>query len=140
MRFLAALAATAALFVFAAPALATPVATDDGSYQALGRVFPDPLAGCANSGGVCSPTANGNIPANQFIGIDEFVDAIKYMNSKSDWQRYMEIVPLDGKLGDGSGNGKNPDVPGNNLDPEFTPDPSYVSAGIPTSTLDRKKS
>src|SRR3954447_25243786 len=140
MRFLAALAATAALFVFAAPALATPVATDDGSYQALGRVFPDPLAGCANSGGVCSPTANGNIPANQFIGIDEFVDAITYMNSKPEWQRYMEIVPLDGKLGDGAGNGKSPDVPGNNLDPEFTPDPSYVSAGLPTTDLGRKKS
>src|SRR3954452_10492313 len=140
MRFLAALAATAALFVFAAPALATPVATDDGSYQALGRVFPDPLAGCANSGGACSPTANGNIPANQFIGIDEFVDAITYMNSKPEWQRYMEIVPLDGKLGDGAGNGKSPDVPGNNLDPEFTPDPSYVSAGLPTTDLGRKKS
>src|SRR3954451_2923589 len=140
MRFLAALAATAALFVMAAPAMATPVATDDGSYQALGRVFPDPLAGCANSGGVCSPTANGNIPANQFIGIDEFVDAITYMNSKPEWQRYMEIVPLDGKLGDGAGNGKSPDVPGNNLDPEFTPDPSYVSAGLPTTDLGRKKS
>src|SRR3954468_2251098 len=140
MRSIAALAATAALFVFAAPALATPVATDDGSYQALGRVFPDPLAGCANSGGVCSPTANGNIPATQFIGIDEFVDAITYMNSKPEWQRYMEIVPLDGKLGDGAGNGKSPDVPGNNLEPEFKPDPSYVSAGLPTTDLGRKKS
>src|SRR3954451_5126069 len=140
MRFLAALAATAALFVFATPALATPVATDDGSYQALGRVFPDPLAGCSNSGGACSPTANGNIPATQFIGIDEFVDAIKYMNSKPEWQRYMEIVALDGKLGDGAGNGKAPDVPGNNLEAEFKPDPSYVSAGLPTTDLDRKKS
>src|SRR3954453_2620338 len=140
MRFLAALAATAALFVFAAPALATPVATDDGSYQALGRVFPDPLAGCANSGGACSPNANGNIPATQFIGVDEFVDAITYMNSKPEWQRYMEIIALDGKLGDGAGNGKDPDVAGNNLDPEFKPDPSYVSAGLPTTDLGRKKS
>src|SRR3954462_3474909 len=140
MRFLAALAAAAAILVFAAPALATPVAKDDASYQALGRVFPDPLAGCGNSGGACSPTANGNIPATQFIGVDEFVDAIKYMNSKPEWQRYMEIVPLDGKLGEGAGNGKNPDVPGNNLDPEFTPDPSYVSAGLPTTDLGRKKS
>src|SRR4051812_4754026 len=140
MRLFAALAAAAALFLIASPAMATPVATDDGSYQALGRVFPDPLAGCSNSGGACSPTANGNIPATQFIGIDEFVDAIKYMNSKPDWQRYMEIIALDGKLGDGAGNGKNPDVPGNNLDPEFKPDPSYVSAGLPTTDLDRKKS
>src|SRR3954449_7821776 len=141
MRLLAALAAAAALFLCAAgAAMATPVATDDGSYQALGRVFPDPLAGCSNSGGACSPTANGNIPATQFIGVDEFVDAIKYMNSKPEWQRYMEIVALDGKLGDGAGNGKDPDVPGNNLDPEFKPDPSYVSAGLPTTDLDRKKS
>src|SRR3954470_10892184 len=141
MRLFAALAAAAALFLCAAgAAMATPVATDDGSYQALGRVFPDPLAGCSNSGGACSPTANGNIPAAQFIGVDEFVDAIKYMNSKPEWQRYMEIVALDGKLGDGAGNGKDPDVPGNNLDPEFTPDPSYQSAGLPTTDLDRKKS
>src|SRR3954447_2636075 len=140
MRLLAALAAAAALLLCAVPALASPVATDDGSYQALGRVFPDPLAGCSNSGGACSPTANGNIPATQFIGIDEFVDAITYMNSKPEWQRYMEIVALDGKLGDGAGNGKNPDVPGNNLDPEFKPDPSYQSAGLPTSDLSRKKS
>src|SRR5215212_3909910 len=124
MRLFAALAAVSVLLLFAAPALATPVATDDGSYQALGRVLPDPLAGCSNSGGACSPTANGNIPAAQFIGVDEFVDAIKYMNSKPEWQRYMEVPALDGKLGGGSGNGKNPDVPGNNLDPEFTPDPA----------------
>src|SRR5439155_18779194 len=76
MRLPALVAAAAALFVFAVPATASPVATDDGSYTVLGRVFPDPLAGCSNSGGACSPTANGNVAAQQFIGIDEFVDAI----------------------------------------------------------------
>src|SRR3954451_10222364 len=121
MRLLAAVAAAAALLVFAVPALASPVATDDGSYAALGRVFPDPLAGCSNSGGACSPYANGNVPATQFIGVDEFVDAIKYMNQKPAWRRYMEVLALDGKLGDGAGNGRNPDVPGNNLSPEFSP-------------------
>jgi Zinc carboxypeptidase len=140
MRLLAVVAAAAALFVFAAPAMAAPVATDDSSYQALGRVFPDPLANCQNSGGACSPTANGNVPATQFIGIQEFMDAITYMNQKPEWQRYMEILTLDGKLGDGAGNGKNPDIPGNNLDPEFAPDASFVSAGLPTSDLGRKKS
>jgi hypothetical protein len=140
MRLVAVVAAAAALCIFAVPATASPVATDDGSYQLLGRVFPDPLAGCANSGGVCSPTANGNVPAQQFIGIDEFVSAISYMNSKPEWQRYMEILALDGKLGDGAGNGKNPDIPGNNLDPEYTPDPKAVSAGLPTTDLGRKKS
>src|SRR3954467_1514155 len=142
MRLLARVVAAAAvcMFVLCAPAAATPVATDDGSYQGLGRVFPDPMAGCQNSAGTCSPYAEGNVPATQFIGIDEFVNAITYMNSKPEWQRYMEIIALDGKLGDGAGNGKNPDVPGNNLDPEFTPDPSYVSAGLPTTDLGRKKS
>ena len=140
MRLLAAVAAAAALLVFAASATASPVATDDGSYAALGRVFPDPLAGCSNSGGACSPYAQGNVPATQFIGIDEFVNAITYMNTKPEWQRYMEIVALDGKLGDGAGNGQNPDIPGNNLDPEFTPDASFTSAGLPTNDLSRKKS
>src|SRR4051794_7183863 len=138
MRLLAGVAAAAALLVFAVPALASPVATDDGSYAALGRVFPDPLAACSNSGGACSPYAQGNVPATQFIGIDEFQDAIKYMNSK--WPGTMEIETLDGKLGDGAGNGKDPDIPGNNLSPEFTPNPSFISAGLPTNTLERKHS
>src|SRR4051794_19892922 len=138
MRLLAGVAAAAALLVFAVPALASPVATDDGSYAALGRVFPDPLAACSNSGGACSPYAQGNAPATQFIGIEEFQSAIKYMNSK--WPGTMEIETLDGKLGDGAGNGKDPDIPGNNLSPEFTPDPAFVSAGIPTSDLGRHKS
>src|SRR3954463_10372986 len=138
MRLFAALAAAAALLVFAVPAPASPVATDDGSYSALGRVFPDPLAACSNSGGACSPYAQGNVPAAQFIGIEEFQNAIKYMNSK--WPGTMEIETLDGKLGDGAGNGKDPDIPGNNLSPEFTPNPSFISAGLPTKTLERKHS
>jgi hypothetical protein len=142
MRLVARVAALAAVcvFVLSAPAAASPVATNDGSYQALGRVFPDPMAGCQKSAGTCSPYAQGNVPASQFIGIDEFVDAIKYMNSKPAWQRYMEIEALDGKLGDGAGSGKAPDIPGNNLSPEFTPNKDFASAGLPTTDLDRKKS
>jgi hypothetical protein len=140
MRLLAAVAAAAALLVFATSAMAAPTATDDGSYTLLGRVFPDPLAGCGNSGGVCSPYAEGNVPANSFIGIEEFITSIKYMNSRADWAPYMEILALDGKLGDGAGNGKDPDIPGNQLDPEYTPRAESVSAGIPTSDLGRHKS
>src|SRR3954468_15690945 len=142
MRLVARVAALGAVctFVTAAPAAATPVATSDGSYQALGRVFPHPMAGCQNSAGTCSPYAQGNVPATQFIGIDEFVDAIKYMNSQQKWQRYMEVLALDGKLGDGAGSGKNPDIPGNNQTPEYTPNLQGVSAGLPTTDLDRKKS
>src|SRR4051812_9138056 len=140
MRLVALVAATGGVSVFAAPAMAPPVATSASSYQALGRVFPDPMAGCQNSAGTCSPYAQGNVPATQFIGIDEFVDAIKYMNSQQKWQRYMEVLALDGKLGDGAGSGKNPDIPGNNQTPEYTPNPQGVSAGLPTTDLDRKKS
>ena len=49
---------------------------------------------------VCSPRAQGTIPALSFIGVDEFVDALKYMNPR--WSRYMEVLVLDGKIGDGS--------------------------------------
>ena len=35
--------------VFTSSAAATPVATSDATYSGLGRVFPDPLAGCAPS-------------------------------------------------------------------------------------------
>src|SRR3954467_2832836 len=99
MRLLAAVAAAAALLLFAVPALASPVATDDGSYAALGRVFPDPLAACRNSGGACSPPARGNVLGAEFIGIDEFQSAIKYMNSK--WPGTMELETGDGQLGGG---------------------------------------
>src|SRR4051794_33002086 len=125
MRLLPAVAAAAVLLVLASSAMASPVATDQNSYDALGRVFPDPLAACSNSGGACSPYAQGNVPATQFIGIEEFQNAIKFMNAT--FPGTMEIETLDGKLGDGAGNGKDPDIPGNNLAPEFTPDPSFIS-------------
>ena len=45
-----------------------PVATSDASYTVLGRVFPDPLAGCQHVGTKpCSPNAQGNVAAGQFI-------------------------------------------------------------------------
>jgi hypothetical protein len=129
------------ILALAAPvALSAPTADSAGAYQALGRVFPDPLAGCQNIGASpCSPNAQGNIPATQFIGYDEFIRAIGFMNTQPQWQRYMEVWPLDGKLGDGAGNAKAPDVPGNNLEPEFKPDPKNVSAGLPTTSGDRQK-
>src|SRR3954469_7745162 len=95
-------AATGAPFLFACPpAVAAPVATSDGAYQALGRVFPDPQGGCqqAGAGGApCSPNAQGNVAATSFIGIDEFVDALRYMNGRADWRRYMDVWALDGKV------------------------------------------
>ena len=140
--------------LWAAPAFATPVATSDASYSALGRVFPDPLAGCQNLGTEpCSPNAQGNVPAAQFIQIGEFIDALKYMNSKPDWARYMEVLPLDGKVGANGAGEEVPDAdlgvgstpgdamfPGNTRPLEFNPRPEYRSAGLPTSTLGRTRS
>ena len=140
-RFAAAGAMALTILALAVPvANAAPTADSTAAYQALGRVFPDPLAGCQNIGASpCSPNALGNIPAAQFIGYDEFIKAIGFMNTQPQWQRYMEVWPLDGKLGDGAGTAKAPDVPGNNLEPEFKPDPKNVSAGLPTTTGDRQK-
>jgi hypothetical protein len=136
-RVLLAVAVTA---LFAPAAHATPVATNDSQYSSLGRVFPDPLAGCR--AGPCSPNAQGNVPATQFIQYTEFVDAMRYMNTKAPWSRYMEVWPLDGKLGDGAGSGRGGDAfPGNDLGRlEFDPKAEYQSAGIPTTDIGRKKS
>src|SRR5215212_1256843 len=146
----ASIAATVAALLLCLPvtAVAAPVATDDGSYQGLGRVFPDPQGGCqqAGAGGApCSPNAQGNVAATTFIGIDEFVDAVKYMNSSSahpDWRRYMDVWALDGKVGDGSSDGSSPGAvfPGDNVPLEYHPSAKFDSAGIPTTGLDRQKS
>jgi hypothetical protein len=130
--------------LFAAPAAATPVADNDGEYAALGRVFPDPLAGCQGGGGnsPCSPFAQGNVPATQFIQFQEFVQGMQFLNSKPEWRRYLEVLPLDGELGEGAGTKPGNEMfPGNNLDElEFTPKAEFVSAGVPTTAIGRKKS
>ena len=142
-RFAASVALVALSAAFAQTAVASPVANTDEEYSTLGRVFPDPLAGCQNAGSSpCSPNAQGNVPAGQFIQFEEFREALRYMNDKPDWKRYMEVWALDGKDGDGSGTGLGGDAfPGNNLGKlEFTPNPRYQSAGLATSTGERKRS
>ena len=146
----AVLACLLTLLCLAPAAQAGPVATDDSSYAALGRVFPDPLAGCQNMGtSPCDPNAEGNVPAASHIGWQEFLDGVTYMNQAEEkgWPRYMEILALDGKLGDGSATKAeieaNPATmaPGNNLARvEWNPQPEYVSAGLPTSGVGRVKS
>jgi len=129
--FATGLALTLAAAILPAVASATPVATSDPAYSVLGRVFPDPLAGCQNLGqSPCSPNAQGNFPATQFLQYQEFQDALEFMNQKPEWARYMEVWPLS-----------TGQFPGNNLDggPEFTPRAEYKSAGLPTSTLERRK-
>jgi hypothetical protein len=136
-------AAVLALLASAVPAWAGPVARDDADYQRLGRVFPDPLAGCAQTRSpICSPHAQGNQPATQFIGYQEFIDGLRFLNSKPQWRRYLEVWALDGQLGPGGdANSTDGGFPGNNLGRlEFKPDPRNESAGIPTTARDRLKS
>src|SRR5215210_6863688 len=112
----------AALSIGCVPAFAGPVATSEQQYQGLGAVFPDPLAGCQNASGApaCDPKAEGNVAARSFVSYGELVNAILFMNQSKDWQRYMEVWPLDGKLDppaatkNEAGNARS-DVPGNNL-------------------------
>jgi hypothetical protein len=140
--------ALAALALLAAPAAhATPVAENDAQYATFGRVFPDPMGGCQRAGtSPCSPNAQGAIPAQQFIGVDEFVRGIQFLNSRSEWQRYLEVWPLDGTRGENAdgvpaGTNELEAFPGNNLGRfEFTPRAEYRSAGIPTTGNDRTKS
>jgi len=99
LRLAASISVILGAAVLATPAAATPVATSDASYSGLGRVFPDPLAGCQPSAGACDPNAQGNVPATQFIQYQEFVNALTYMNSSPDWSKYMEVEVLDGKIG-----------------------------------------
>ena len=147
-RLSGALAALGTLLVLAGPAVAGPVATSDPLYTALGRVFPDPLAGCQVAGTApCDPAAEGNVPARTFVGIDEFHDALAYMNSKPEWQRYMEVDVLDGRDGAGSATRQEVEADPSIMFPgddqhrlEFTPRPDAVSAGLPTTTLDRERS
>ena len=125
------LALTLAAAMLPATAAASPVATSDEAYSVLGRVFPDPLGGCQNFGqSPCSPNAQGNFPATQFLQYGEFQDALRYMNQKPEWARYMEVWPL-----------ATGQFEGNNLGHvEFDPKAEYKSAGLPTSTLERQKS
>ena len=133
-------AALLCALLLAAPAAATPVADTDSEYSGLGRVFPDPLANC--KGTPCSPFAQGNVPATQFIGYQEFVSGMTFLNSKPEWRRYLEVWPLDGKVGAGSQTKPGNDMfPGNDLGKlEFTPKAAYQSAGLATSQQSRSKS
>jgi hypothetical protein len=75
-------------------ALASPVATDDVTYLAYGRVFPDPH-GCVKGATGKSPFAKGNVCAMTFLGYDEAMKGLKYLATK--FPGYMEVVQVPGK-------------------------------------------
>ncbi|HYN36024.1 MAG TPA: hypothetical protein VEV82_03515 [Actinomycetota bacterium] len=58
-------------------AVATPVATDETTYTALGRVFPDPH-GC-EAGPTASPFAKGNVCATDFVQYEEMTQGLKFV-------------------------------------------------------------
>jgi hypothetical protein len=64
-----------------APANATPVATNNAEYDLLGRIFPDPQAGRDEAPGN-SPYAKGDVPAADFIQLEEFQRGTSYLEEK----------------------------------------------------------
>ena len=146
-------AAIATVLLLPAAAQAGPVASNDGAYALLGRVFPHPQGACPS--GPCSPRSQGNLPATTFVGFKEFIDGLTYMNSGAadakTWSRYLEVWTLDGDLDGNSkpdgtddttpGTDEKANFPGNNLGVwEFTPEGRAHSAGLPMPTLGRIRS
>lgn len=100
MRRLAALVVALALVVttttVAPPlrALASPVATDDTTYQLYGRVFPDPH-GCVKGQPGKSPFAQGNVCATQFIQFPELIAGLRFLESK--FPQLLEVYAVAGQ-------------------------------------------
>ncbi|MEA2432768.1 MAG: hypothetical protein QOG54_225 [Actinomycetota bacterium] len=102
-----------------ATAAPNPVAVDENTYQAFGRVFPDPQ-GClaynipdANADGRkdtprgVSPWAKGRACADQFLSYQEVIDGAKFLEAR--FPRFMHVIRLD----------------------QAFDNPNYRSAGIP---------
>ena len=100
-------------------ALPNPVATDENTYQAFGRVFPDPQ-GCLAYGvpdedgdGIkdtprgISPWAKGRACADQFLSYEEVIEGAKFLSRR--FGRYVKVIRLD----------------------QAYDNPNYRSAGIP---------
>jgi zinc carboxypeptidase len=93
-----------------ASAVPNPVATNEATYQAYGRVFPDPQ-GCLSHdtdgddvndvvAPGASPWAKGNVCVAQFLQYQEFVDGMKFLESL--YPRFIQVIRLDERY-------KNPD-------------------------------
>ena len=104
-----------------ASALPNPVATDEPTYQAFGRVFPDPH-GCLAYGvpdrdgnGIkdvdegISPWAKGRVCTDQFLSYEEVIEGAKFMARR--FPDFMRVIRLD----------------------QAYDNPNYRSAGIPRS-------
>ena len=106
----------------AAPAKTTavPAATTDALYNAFGRVFPDPQ-GCTKGTPLSSPWAKGKVCALNFLGFDETVAGLAYLEQK--FPRFAKLVNLRELK---------------STVPEFA-NLDMQSAGLPTTTLQRDR-
>jgi putative cell wall-binding protein len=109
-------------------AVAVPVATNPQTYQAYGRVFPDPQ-GCEAGQPGASPFAEGNVCSTDFIQFDEMVAGFEFLETIAPegarpFAEFMELQRLDEDYADvldlDSGEG--------------------LSAGLPQPDLSREKS
>ncbi|HYH27271.1 MAG TPA: M14 family zinc carboxypeptidase, partial [Actinomycetota bacterium] len=102
-----------------AVAVPNPVATDESTYQAFGRVFPDPH-GClaygvpdADGNGVkdtprgVSPWAKGRVCADQFLSYEEVIEGAKFLQRR--FPEFISVIRLD----------------------QAYNNPNYMSAGLP---------
>ncbi|MEA2487781.1 MAG: hypothetical protein QOF16_1435 [Actinomycetota bacterium] len=98
----------------------SPVATDDTTYQALGRVFPDPQA-CNKGQPEHSPYAKGTVCATDFMQYSEMVNGLDYMQKL--FPRFVQFYQLDK---DFSCNGKPVTI-------QTKPCKNFKSAGLPVT-------
>ncbi|HUR76767.1 MAG TPA: hypothetical protein VMZ22_02390 [Acidimicrobiales bacterium] len=102
------------------PVYATPSATNDTTYAAYGRVFPD-SQGCTKGAPGNSPWAKGKVCAAHFLQWDETLAGLRYLQAK--FPRYGRLENLRDLRA---------------TVPEFA-NLDMQSAGLPTTTLDRDR-
>ncbi|HVM40569.1 MAG TPA: M14 family zinc carboxypeptidase, partial [Acidimicrobiia bacterium] len=101
-------------------AQATPVATEGATYEAFGRVFPDPH-GCVRGAPNKSPWAKGRVCAVQFLQWGQALDGLAFLEER--FPRYLQVINLATMLDD------HPEFAGEDLQ----------SAGLPREDLTRMR-
>src|SRR5687768_10412989 len=71
----------------------SPVATDDTTYAAYGRVFPDPQ-GCNQGQPGYSPWSKGNVCAFDFLQFQELQDGLAYLQDIEGFGDFIEVYKL----------------------------------------------
>jgi hypothetical protein len=99
---------------------AVPVAADDNTYLAMGRVFPDPH-GCIRGAPAASPWAKGRVCAVQFVQWDEALSGLRYLEKR--FPRFVELVDLH------AARQADPALAGEDM----------LTAGLPQSDLSRNR-